>query len=373
VSGIHQFVPMLHRGDAVGRHTLRLRDLMVARGIPSRVYVELIDPETEAETEPAPTYAVHSEPGDVLLYQFATASDLAPWLAARPETLVVNYHNITPPELFAAWDNRLALHQLRAQHELRLVAPRTALGVAVSDYNRRDLDAAGFGTTVTVPPAAVLPPAGLGEERDLASRGQRSWREGAGARAGAGAGAGARGGAHWLCVGRMAPNKAIEHVLMGLLVARSSGDPAATLEIVGKPVIASYTHALHRFVAELGLQDAVIFRGHASDDDLAAAYERADVLVVASEHEGFGVPVIEAMSIGLPVVASSAGALPEIVGDAGTLIDTEDPWVLASTIAAVLGDPPRRQALALAGRTRLNTLHLERAGDRLIDLVCGLT
>ena len=56
MSGVHQFVPMLHRGDAVGRHTLRLRDLFVARGLPSRIYVELVDPETAAETELATAY-----------------------------------------------------------------------------------------------------------------------------------------------------------------------------------------------------------------------------------------------------------------------------------------------------------------------------
>jgi L-malate glycosyltransferase len=366
--GIHQFVPMLHRGDAVGRHTLRLRDLMMGRGIPSRIYVELIDPETEAETALASTYAAQSEPGDVLLYQFATASDLAPWLAARSETLVVNYHNITPPELFAPWDNRLARHQVRAQQELRLVAPRTALGVAVSDYNRRDLVAAGFGATVTVPPAAVLPPWEINEGRSGEGRSGGDWP---GDRLSSGSAAVGRG-ARWLCVGRMAPNKAIEDVLMGLLVARASTDPAATLEIAGKPVIATYTDALHRFVADLGLQDVVTFRGHASDEDLAAAYRRADVLVVASEHEGFGVPLIEAMSIGLPIVTSSAGALPEIAGDAGASVDTTDPWALASTIAAVLGDPSRRLELERAGRDRLATLDLETAGDRLIDLVCGL-
>jgi glycosyltransferase involved in cell wall biosynthesis len=179
-------------------------------------------------------------------------------------------------------------------------------------------------------------------------------------------------GARWLCVGRMAPNKAIEDVIMGLLVARSSTDPGATLEIVGKPVIATYTNALHRFGADLGLQDAVTFRGHATDEELSAAYGRADVLVLASEHEGFGVPLIEAMSIGLPVVASSAGALPEIVGDAGASIDTKDPWVLASTIAAILASPDRRRELERAGRARLDALDLETAGDRLVDLVCGL-
>ncbi len=52
MSGIHQFVPMLHRADAVGRHTLRLRDVVLARGIPSHIYVEMDDPETAAETRP---------------------------------------------------------------------------------------------------------------------------------------------------------------------------------------------------------------------------------------------------------------------------------------------------------------------------------
>ena len=71
---VHQFVPMLHRDDAVGRHTLRLRDLLVARGITSRIYVELTDPETAHETRPFPEYADAAAAGDVLVYQFATAS-----------------------------------------------------------------------------------------------------------------------------------------------------------------------------------------------------------------------------------------------------------------------------------------------------------
>jgi len=76
---------------------------------------------------------------------------MAPWLAARPETLVVNYHNITPPELVASWNNPLARGQLRAQSELRLLAPRTALAVADSAYNREDLVAAGFANSVSCP------------------------------------------------------------------------------------------------------------------------------------------------------------------------------------------------------------------------------
>ena len=57
MSAIHQFVPMLHRADAVGRHTLRLRDLLVARGIDSRIYVELVDPVSEVESQRFVEYA----------------------------------------------------------------------------------------------------------------------------------------------------------------------------------------------------------------------------------------------------------------------------------------------------------------------------
>jgi L-malate glycosyltransferase len=354
MSGIHQFVPMLHRGDAVGRHTMRLRDLLVARGIDARIYVELIDPETEDETLLATTYPQNSQPGDVLMYQFATASAMAAWLAARPETLVVNYHNITPPELLAPWDNHLALGQLRAQGELGLLVQRAALAVADSHYNRAHLVAAGFKATAVVPPSAGLSSALLTGARRPAPRPLDG------------------NGARWLCVGRIAPNKAIEDVVMGLLAARATSDPNATLEIVGRPVISSYAGALHRFVAEAGLSEAVTFRGHASDADLAAAYARADVLVVASGHEGFGVPVIEAMSVGLPIVHSSAGSLPEVVGEAGVVTDTEDPWALAGTIANLLADPARCVTLAEAGRAQLQVLDLETAGDRLVDLVTAL-
>ena len=92
----------------------------------------------------------------MLVYQFATASAMAAWLAARPETLVVNYHNITPPEFLAPWDNHLALGQLRAQGELGLLVPRAALAVADSHYNRDHLVAAGFKATAVVPPSAAL-------------------------------------------------------------------------------------------------------------------------------------------------------------------------------------------------------------------------
>ena len=301
---------------------------------------------------PVLSYAGAAERGDVVVYQFATASAMAPWLASRSETLVVNYHNITPPELMAPWDNHLALGQLRAQGDLRLLAPRATLAVADSAYNQAHLAAAGFTSTAVIPPSAAL------ETTGTPVTGQRDAPPGSGAR--------------WLAVGRVSPNKALEGTIAALAVARAHGDPAATLLVVGKPATDSYVDALHRYVAELGLGDAVTFAGHARDQTVASAYAAADVLVVTSEHEGFCVPVVEALRAGLPVVAFDRGAVPEVLGGAGALVSDKDPYALAMAIADVLADAPRRAGLRDAGRRRLAELDLESAADRFVGLLAPL-
>jgi glycosyltransferase involved in cell wall biosynthesis len=355
VSGIHHFVPVLHRGDAVGRHTLRLRDATRGRGVPSEIFVDTIDDDTADETVAVLAYPDVAAPGDVVVYQFATASALAPWLAGRSETLVVNYHNVTPPELMAPWDNHLALGQLRAQGDLRLLAPRTALAVADSAYNEAHLAAAGFTTTTVISPSAAL-------HTESADRGASAHRSVGGA------GRGAR----WLAVGRVSPNKALESTIAALAVAHAQGDVGATLRVIGKPATDSYVKALHRYVAELGLADAVQFGGHAGDATVAAAYAEADVLVVTSEHEGFCVPVVEAMSAGLPVVAFDRGAVPEVLGGSGVLVSDKDPFALAAAIATLLGDAVRRTALIEGGRRRVAELDLDSATNRFVDLLVRL-
>jgi len=352
VSGIHHFVPVLHRGDAVGRHTLRLRAAVLARGIASDVYVDTLEPESADEVLPVATYGDRAEKGDVLVYQFATASPMARWLAARAETLVVNYHNITPPELMAPWDNHLALGQLRAQADLRLLVPRTALAVADSAYNEAHLREAGFASTAVIPPSAAL-------DRDSA--------EAPAARPPVG-----DHGARWLAVGRVSPNKALQDVVAALAVTRAHDDPEATLLVVGKPATASYDTALHRYVAELGLAGAVTFTGHAGDAAVAAAYAAADVLVVTSEHEGFCVPVVEAMAAGLPVVAFDQGAVPEVLGGAGTLVASKDPYALAASVRDVLADEGVQAARAEAVARRLAELDLASAADRFAALLVPL-
>jgi glycosyltransferase involved in cell wall biosynthesis len=336
---------------------LRLRDATRRRGIESNIFVDVIQDETADETLPAMAYVEQAQRGDVVVYQFATASLMAPWLASRDETLVVNYHNVTPPELIAPWDHHLALGQERALEDLAVLAPRTTLAIADSAYNESHLAESGFAATAVVPPSAAL--------GDDVTRVVRSATGASDARRSP-----QPTGAVWLAVGRVAPNKALEHAIAALAVARQHADPDATLRVVGKPATDAYERALRRYVADLGLEDAVTFTGYATDAAVAAAYATSDVLVVTSEHEGFCVPVVEAMAAGLPVVAFDQGAVPEVLGGAGVLVTSWDAFALAVAVAAVLGDPGRRAAMTEAGRRRLAELDLPNAADRFVDLLC---
>ena len=352
MTAVHQFVPMLHRSDAVGQHTLAVADRLRAAGADSAIFVELEDPETAHLTRLAADYPAAARPGDVLVYQFATASALAPWLTGRPEPVVVNYHNVTPPALLAPWDNGLARHQIEAQRELGLLAGQAVLGVAVSEFNRADLVAAGFARTAVVPPVVVLT-AVTGSGPDASGGTDRP-----------------RGrGARWLAVGRLAPNKALEDTLAALAAYRRRHDPEATVAVIGRPVLAAYTSALHRWAADLGLADAVDFVGAVSEARLAAAYRDADVLVVSSEHEGFCLPVVEAMAFDLPAVAYRQGAVPDVLGDAGVLVDDKDPVTVADAVARLQHDGTWRADRVAAGRRRLEVLGLDDAGPRLVELL----
>ncbi len=82
----------------------------------------------------------------------------------------------------------------------------------------------------------------------------------------------------------------------------------------------------------------IILTGYVSDDARKALYANADVYVLPSLYEGFGVPAIEAMSCGAPVAVSDNSSLPEVVGDAGLYFNASDPEGMAEAILLLKKD-----------------------------------
>jgi glycosyltransferase involved in cell wall biosynthesis len=102
-------------------------------------------------------------------------------------------------------------------------------------------------------------------------------------------------------------------------------------------------------VEQAGLRERVCFTGRVSDADLVAVLNRAEVLVLPSFSEGFGLPAVEAAACGTPAVVTTASPLPGLLGEGVIAIAPGDRagWIRA--LAGVLGDKALRKRMGQAG------------------------
>jgi D-inositol-3-phosphate glycosyltransferase len=144
-----------------------------------------------------------------------------------------------------------------------------------------------------------------------------------------------------------------------LVVGDDSGDGASSL--------GGERRRLERYAAGSGLGERVRFLGAVAHERLGDYYALADVCVVPSRTESFGLVALEAQALGTPVVASAVGGLREIVEDGvtGFLVEGRDPARYAEAIAAVLDDPDRQRAMSAAARERAAGFTWTRAVNRL--------
>ena len=93
-------------------------------------------------------------------------------------------------------------------------------------------------------------------------------------------------------------------------------------------------------IADLGLADRVSLLGTVGPEELASLYAGADLFVLPSRFEGYGMAYTEAIAHGVPVVGTTAGAIPETVpGDAGVLLPPDDVGALATALRRLIGKP----------------------------------
>jgi len=122
----------------------------------------------------------------------------------------------------------------------------------------------------------------------------------------------------------------------------------------------------------LGIGDCTIFASQVPQSFLPLIYANADLLVMPSTLEGFGLPVLEAMACGTPVVASSAASLPEVGGNAALYFDPLSADELAVQIERVLESHELRVSLRNLGIQQATQFSWEKAARRHIELYSGL-
>jgi len=147
------------------------------------------------------------------------------------------------------------------------------------------------------------------------------------------------------------------------------GVPGAEYWIVGKGDGRPVLEALAR---EVGVERSVRFLGRLPDEELEACYRSADVFLLPSNQEGFGIVYLEAMQQGVPVIAGNHGGAPEVVleGVTGFLVDHGDEAAIADRVLRLLGDPSLRARMGEAGRARVREHYTHRRfRQRLLEIL----
>ena len=174
-----------------------------------------------------------------------------------------------------------------------------------------------------------------------------------------------------LFVGRIQPLKGPD-LLLETAARMLADDPALRgrlhVQVVGAPSGSGLEapRQLQELAVSLGIADLVQFLPPQPPDRLAEHYRAADVAVVPSHNESFGLVALEAQACGTPVVAAAVGGLRTAVRDgvSGVLVDGRDPADYAAAVRAVLG---RRELLSAGARRHAAAFSWDRTADSLVE------
>jgi glycosyltransferase involved in cell wall biosynthesis len=164
-----------------------------------------------------------------------------------------------------------------------------------------------------------------------------------------------------LCVAAVTPRKGQDVLIEAL--ATIPDVSWSCVFVGGLDRAPGYVDRLRRLTEMYDLADRIRFVGPLTGDDLAASYAAAELLVLASHAETYGMVVTEALSRGIPVLATAVGGVPEALGHApdgslpGMLVPAGDPIALAGALRRWLGEPDTRHRIRSAARDRRATLH----------------
>ena len=334
-SGIHQIIASASPGDAITNLALALRKVLRTIG-PSEIFARHIAPALHGDVMSLADYRTRHARNLLILHASIGEPGVHDFIMARPEPLVLVYHNVTPPSYFDGYD--LAFSELLdlGRREVEILRARVAGAIADSAYNARELEAMGYRNVRVVPPVVDVHRLARVEPRQSTLDHLASLNA-----------------PILLSVAQLMPHKRPDFLVEMMHVADTYLGMRGYLMLVGHHRLERYTRAILNQVRELNLVGVHVV-GAVDEADLAAMYRSAAAVVTASEHEGFCLPLVEAMAFDVPVVARGWAAIPETVADAALVLPPhEGPVLYAEAVTELLANDALQDALVANGRRRV--------------------
>ncbi|HSK82786.1 MAG TPA: glycosyltransferase family 4 protein [Rubrobacter sp.] len=259
------------------------------------------------------------------LARIAVSQHLDLWLASRPVVALV--HEL--PSVAGGGSGHGTVASERNYEEPLLRADRL---VAVSDHGRKVLLGRGISPRrihVVVPGFDGVPVSGGSHVQS-------------------------DGPVRALCVAQWIERKGILTLVEAWTLRERMG---AVLELIGETDADPDYAVLIRAAIEAAPQGSIVVSGCVADTSLGASYASADLFVLPSRYEGYGIVYAEALACGLPIIACDTGPVPDLVGrEAAVLVQPDDREDLSTALDLLLGDPRLRMRMSAAARRRASRL-----------------
>ena len=307
---VHQFAPTANSGDGITNGMFYMQRILRSLGFISEIYVENNDPALESKV--LNYEKLDKEDKNQLLFiHYSIYYDFEIWIDAVAARKMMIYHNITPYDFFQK-DSYLYTMCKTGREYLPAIKNKVEASIGDSDLNSSELLELGYKNVTTIPLLMDI------DEIRANSFNKELFDE-------------AASEFSIIFIGRIAKNKC-QHDLIEIANIYMDMCEDFKMYIIGGTTDQDYEAELKELVVSYELQNNVIFTGKISNEDLFAHYKSANLFLCMSEHEGFGIPLIESMLFDLPVLAYNSSNIKSTLNGGGILFNEKSHQHIAATI-----------------------------------------
>lgn len=345
-----QVLTTISFGDAVSNDALALKRLLEEHGFMTEIYAENIDKRLPSgSAKKISELRPYSK--DIILYHLSTGTRLNEWMMQVRCRKIMRYHNITPYHYFDGYSATSAELCQSGRDQMEMLRDTFDLVIADSEFNKKDLENAGYHCPITVLPILIpFDDYQKKPNRSIVGRYRDDF-------------------VNLAFIGRIAPNKRQEDIIHAFYLYHKYYNEKSRLFLVGSYTgMERYYQRLQDYTDRLGAEN-VIFTGHVKFDEILAYYSLTDVFVCMSEHEGFCVPLVEAMCFDIPILAYDSSAIKDTLGGAGVLMKDRNALECAALIDYLVRHERTCAIIVENQRKRLEDFSYEVIGNQFLEMI----
>ena len=347
---IIQVLPTINYGDAVSNDALNIYNFLKRKGYKTLIYAENIDKKLKDKVEKIENLK-KVDKNDIIIYHKSTGTKMTFDLEYFKCKKIIRYHNITPEKYFKKYNKFLYNLVKYGRRGLEHASKYMDYGLAVSNYNKKELDELGYKNVEVMPILIPFEDYEKIPDKKIIEK----YNDGK---------------KNILFVGRIVPNKTQEDIIKSFYYYYKYINKDSRLIFVGNDNgFENYSDLLKKLVKELGLENDVVFPGHIKFEEILAFYKVADLFLCMSEHEGFCVPLVESMFFEVPILAYNSSAIKDTLGNSGVIVNKKDYFLISELMNYILSDENVKKEIIKNQNKRLEDFKLEKVEKQLLGFI----